>query len=110
MSAASNADELTQLAFENCIFPVADQRIVREQGPTIYVAADGIALTDSHGVTRLDMMGSHTRANSLGYGNREIATAVFEQMSAVHYVGTTSHFAEPTLRLAGNSPNWRPDG
>jgi putrescine aminotransferase len=101
MSATPNTDELTRLAFENCIFPVADQRVVREQGPTIYVAADGIALTDNHGVTRLDMMGSHTRANSLGYGNREIATAVFEQMSAVHYIGTTSHFAEPTLRLAG---------
>src|SRR5689334_7616936 len=95
-----NADELTDLAFAHCLFPAADQRKVREDGPRIYTRGSGIELTDIHGVTRLDMMGSHTRANSLGYGNREIAQAVFDQMSSVHYVGTTSHFTEPTVRLA----------
>ncbi len=98
----SNADELTKLAFENCLFPVIDQETVRREGPRIYVKGDGIELTDLAGNTMLDMMGSHTRANSLGYGNREIAQAVFDQMTAVHYVGTTSHFAEPTIRLAAS--------
>ena len=96
----TNTDELVGLAFEHCLFPVADQRTVREDGPIIYVSGEGLELTDLAGNRLLDMMGSHTRANSLGYGNREIAQAVFEQMCAVHYVGTTSHFAEPTIRLA----------
>lgn len=95
-----NADELTRLAFAHCLFPLADQQAVREEGPRIYVRGDGVRLTDLAGVERLDMMSSHTRANSLGYGNREIPEAVFRQMSEVHYVGTTSHFAEPTIRLA----------
>ena len=96
----ANADELTKLAFDHCLFPVIDQQTVRQEGPRIYVKGEGIALTDLAGNVLLDMMGSHTRANSLGYGNREIAQAVFDQMTAVHYVGTTSHFAEPTIRLA----------
>lgn len=95
-----NPAELTELAFAHCIFPAAEQRKVREEGPRIYTRGDGVELTDINGVTRLDMMGSHTRANSLGYGNREIAQAVYDQMVDVHYVGTTSHFAEPTVRLA----------
>jgi adenosylmethionine-8-amino-7-oxononanoate aminotransferase len=98
--ADSNADELTLLAFEHCIFPLAETRSVHEEGPRIYVRGEGVRLTDIHGVTRLDMMSSHTRANSLGYGNREIAEAVFDQMARLHYVGTTSHLAEPTIRLA----------
>lgn len=96
----TNADELTQLAFEHCLFPLATQGAVRDEGPRIYVGGEGANLTDVHGITRLDMMGSHTRANSLGYGNREIAKAVYDQMATIHYVGTTSHFAEPTIRLA----------
>lgn len=104
----ANIDELTDLAFAHCIFPAADQQKVRQDGPRIYTQGSGIELTDIHGVTRLDMMGSHTRANSLGYGNREIAQAVFDQMSNVHYVGTTSHFAEPTVRLAATLASLAP--
>jgi adenosylmethionine-8-amino-7-oxononanoate aminotransferase len=96
----SNADTLTRLAFDHCIFPLAETRSVREVGPRIYARGEGMHLTDIHDVVRLDMMSSHTRANSLGYGNREIAQAVYDQMTTLHYVGTTSHFAEPTIRLA----------
>ena len=96
----ANADELMSLAFAHCIFPLASAQAVRQEGPRIYVRGEGARLIDIHGIERLDMMGSHTRANSLGYGNREIAKAVHEQMTKAHYVGTTSHFAEPTIRLA----------
>lgn len=109
-AARSNTDDLTRLAFEHCLFPVIDQETVRQEGPRIYVKGEGIELTDLSGNTLLDMMGSHTRANSLGYGNREIAQAVFDQMSAVHYVGTTSHFAEPTIRLAATLAELTPGG
>ena len=96
----ANADELTRLAFAHCIFPLTSAQAVHQEGPRIYVRGEGARLVDIHGIERLDMMSSHTRANSLGYGNREIAKAVHDQMVEVHYVGTTSHFAEPTIRLA----------
>ena len=46
------------------------------------------------------MMSSHTRANSLGYGNEEVAGAVHEQLRKLHYVGTVTNLAEPTIELA----------
>jgi len=46
------------------------------------------------------MMGLHTRANSLGYGNEEIARAVYEQLRGLHYIGTVGNLSEPTIRLA----------
>ncbi|MCP5118361.1 MAG: aspartate aminotransferase family protein, partial [bacterium] len=48
----------------------------------------------------LDMISAHTRANTLGYGNTEIARAVGEQLATAHYVGTRNNLAEPTVRLA----------
>ena len=100
MTGIANADELTRLAFAHCLFPLAPADKVRQEGPRIYASGSGCRLIDIHGVERLDMMSSHTRANTLGYGNREIAEAVYDQMTRLHYVGTTSHFAEPTIRLA----------
>jgi len=46
------------------------------------------------------MMSAHTRANTLGYGNKEIASAVGAQIGKLHYIGTRHNFAEPTIRLA----------
>ena len=46
-------------------------------------------------------MSSHTRANSLGYGNAEIAAAVGKQLEQLHYVGTVTNLAPPTIELAG---------
>ena len=95
-----NLSELSQLAFQHCIFPLADMAQVRAHGPNIYVKGEGVTLTDQHGKTYLDMMSSHTRANSLGYGNAEIARAVFDQLLTLHYAGTVDNFVEPTVRLA----------
>ena len=68
-------------AFAHCVMPLAPVAEVREHGPAIYVRGEGVRLEDVHGRTYLDMMSSHTRANSLGYGNREIAAAVGEQLA-----------------------------
>jgi adenosylmethionine-8-amino-7-oxononanoate aminotransferase len=57
-------------------------------------------LSWSIGRSYLDMMSSHTRANSLGYGCEEIARAVYEQLRKVHYVGTYDNFVEPAVVLA----------
>ena len=98
--AGTNLDELSRLAFQHCIFPLADMEEVRRNGPNIYVKGDGVELTDHTGRVYLDMMSSHTRANSLGYGSQEIAKAVYDQLSRLHYVGTCDNFVEPAVRLA----------
>lgn len=70
---------------------------MREDGPIIYVSGEGLELKDAGGDTLLEMMGSHTRANSLGYGNREIAQAVFDQMCRwqVSFRGTSATSCSP---------------
>ncbi len=96
----ANIDALNQAAFEHCIFPLAEMDAVRRDGPNIYVRGEGVELTDHSGRTYLDMMSSHTRANSLGYGNEEIARAIYDQLVKLHYVGTVDNFVEPAVALA----------
>ncbi|MGE3832408.1 MAG: aspartate aminotransferase family protein [Parvibaculaceae bacterium] len=95
-----NLDELSRLAFQHCIFPLADMEEVRQHGPNIYVKGEGVELIDHNGRAYLDMMSSHTRANSMGYGAQEIAKAVYNQLVNLHYAGTVDNFVEPAVRLA----------
>jgi len=92
--------QLTADAFDHLIFPLIATADVKETGPRVYVEGEGLRLTDINGKTYVDMMSSHTRANALGYGNEEIAAAVYEQLRSLHYVGTVSNLAEPTIQLA----------
>ena len=95
-----DAATLAQDAWDYCITPLLPVDDIRAGGLHLYQSGDGVRLTDYDGKVYLDMMSSHTRANSLGYGNTEIAQAVADQLSRLHYVGTVANFAEPTIRLA----------
>jgi adenosylmethionine-8-amino-7-oxononanoate aminotransferase len=97
---AHTADQLIEDAWDHCIVPLVAVEEVREHGLAVYTRGEGATLTDVHGRTYLDMMSSHTRANTLGYGNEEIARAVYDQLRGLHYVGTVGNLAEPTIRLA----------
>jgi adenosylmethionine-8-amino-7-oxononanoate aminotransferase len=97
---ASEAERLLRDAEAHCLMPMVARGGDEREPPTVYVRGQGLELEDVHGRVFLDMMGSHTRANSLGYGNREIARAVAAQLSTLHYVGTASHLAPPTIELA----------
>ena len=101
MAEMANMQELDRAAFEHCIFPLANMEDVRRDGPNIYVKGEGVELIDLSGRHYIDMMSSHTRANSLGYGCKEIARAVYEQLTTVHYVGTVDNFVAPAVQLAG---------
>jgi adenosylmethionine-8-amino-7-oxononanoate aminotransferase len=101
---------LIDAAFTHCIMPLMPAADTREHGPSIYVSGDGVRLTDVQGRTYLDMMSSHTRANSLGYGNTEIADAVREQLATLHYIGTASNLAPVTIRLAETVAALAPEG
>jgi adenosylmethionine-8-amino-7-oxononanoate aminotransferase len=106
--AAANIDETRRRAFDHCIFPLARIEEVRRDGPNIYVEGRGVELVDHEGRVYLDMMSSHTRANSLGYGNEEIARAVYEQLSRLHYVGTYDNFVAPAVILAAKLADLAP--
>jgi adenosylmethionine-8-amino-7-oxononanoate aminotransferase len=105
-----NARDLMAEAMAHCVFPLAQMEEVRRDGPTVYVQGEGVRLTDADGRQYLDMMSSHTRANSLGYGNQEIAAAVARQLEQLHYVGTVSNLAPPTIELAAKVAELTPDG
>lgn len=102
--------ELIATAMEHCVFPLAPVEDVRREGPRVYVKGEGVRLTDLEGRQYLDMMSSHTRANSLGYGNSEIAEAVGRQLADLHYVGTVTNLAPPTVALADKIADLAPDG
>ncbi len=106
----TNAAELIATAMEHCVFPLASVEDVRREGLNVYLRGDGVRLTDIDGREFLDMMSSHTRANSLGYGNAEIAAAVARQLEELHYVGTVTNLAPPTIALADKIANLAPDG
>lgn len=93
-------EQLVEAAFAHCMFPLARTADVQKHGPSIYVEGEGTHLTDSDGRSYLDMMSTHTRAASLGYGNQEVARAVYEQLATLHYVGTVDNLTEPAIRLA----------
>ncbi len=94
------ARELRDNALEHCILPLASREALGQHGLNIYVRGEGTRLWDTEGNEYLDMMSSHTRANSLGYGNEEVAHAVYEQLRQLHYVGTITNLAEPAVTLA----------
>ena len=96
----SNRDALAQDAAAHCILPMTPAAEAREEGPTIYTKGSGAELMDLDGKKYLDMMSTHTRAASLGYGNDEIARAMYDQARTLHYVGTGALLTEPTIKLA----------
>ena len=95
-----SSNSVAAAALEHCIFPMIDPAAVRKDGPMIFQSGEGIVLTDSQGKTYRDMISSHTRANSLGYGNEEVARAYYEQAKVMHYAGTANFLTEPAIRLA----------
>ena len=99
-TSAGEAEHLLRDADAHCLLPMAARDDAEAEPTTVYVRGQGLELTDVHGRVYLDMMGSHTRANSLGYGNAEIARAVQEQLATLHYIGTARHLAPPTIALA----------
>src|SRR5680860_1001398 len=99
-TASRSADDLIEAALAHCMFPLAQVADVKRDGPSIFVEAEGTHITDIHGNSFLDMMSTHTRANSLGYGNQEVAQAVYEQMATLHYVGTVANLTDPPIQLA----------
>jgi adenosylmethionine-8-amino-7-oxononanoate aminotransferase len=93
-------NDLAAQAIDHCIFPIIDAAEVKRDGPAIVASGTGLTIIDGAGKPHLDMISAYTRANSLGYGNQEIARAMYDQMIKMHYAGTVSIVTEPMVQLA----------
>lgn len=101
---------LVDSAMEHCVFPLAPVEDVEKEGIRVYTHGKGVRVTDVQGREYIDMMSSHARANSLGYGNEEIADAVANQLKQMHYAGTVNNLAPATVQLAEKIAELTPDG
>src|SRR5512137_636740 len=93
-------DDLTRISLAHSIFPLVPRDDLDADGPMILVKGDGVTVTDQYGNNYLDMMSAVTRAASLGYGNREIAQAMYDQAATMHYSGAGRMTNVPATLLA----------
>lgn len=91
---------LSDIDVAHHLHPFANTREYREQGVRVITEGQGVYVTDSTGRRYLDAFAGLWCVN-VGYGRREIADAVYAQMTSLAYYntffGTTT---EPTARLA----------
>ena len=82
------------------LHPFTDQRVMHKAGTHVIRSAHGSTLVDEEGRELLDGLAGLWCTN-VGYGRREIADAVAEQMRAVaFYPSFFNTTTEPTIRLA----------
>jgi adenosylmethionine-8-amino-7-oxononanoate aminotransferase len=93
-------NDLRSLALEHLIFPGMDREQVLHDGPRMLTSGSGMTVVDQDGRAYLDMISGFTRANSLGYGNEEVARAGYDQARTLHYAGTRDMVTEPMVKLA----------
>lgn len=103
-------NDYRSLALEHCIFPITDRADVLRDGPKFAASGSGMTVFDQDGTPYLDMISGYTRANSLGYGNEEIARAIYEQARTLHYAGTVDVVTEPMVKLAQRISELAPEG
>ena len=95
-------------AMEHCLFALRPRAETERDGPPILVEGSGSWFKDVHGTSYLDMLSSNTRASTLGYGNDEVARAMYDQARRMHYAGTVDSASEPMIRLAAKIASLAP--
>ena len=103
-------NDYRSVALEHCIFPIVDRDQILRDGPRLMTSGSGMTVFDQDGHPYLDMISGFTRANSLGYGNEEIARAFYDQARMLHYAGTVDMITEPMARLAERIAELTPAG
>ena len=72
-----------------------------KQGVSVMVKGEGVWVWDSDGKRYLDLVAGMTRPVHVGYGRREIAQAIYDQASALHYFTPMEYANLPAIELAG---------
>ena len=71
-----------------------------KEGVTVIVKGEGVRVFDQDGKAYIDLVAGVTRPVHVGYGRKEIAQAVYEQLCELHYF-TPMQFANiPAIQLA----------
>jgi len=71
-----------------------------EQGITVITRGEGVYVFDQQGQKYLDMVAGITRPVHVGYGRKEIAQAVYDQICRLHYFSPMQFATVPALELA----------
>ncbi|HUV12814.1 MAG TPA: aminotransferase class III-fold pyridoxal phosphate-dependent enzyme, partial [Acidobacteriota bacterium] len=93
-------DDLARKAVSHTLFSLVNRSELESEGPSIYMSGEGPYVTDHKGRRFLEMLSATTRANSLGYGNEEIARAMYEQAKTMQYSGSCQYLSEPAVELS----------
>lgn len=78
------------------------------KGITVIARAEGVHVYDREGNRYLDLVAGMTRPVHLGYGNKELARAVYDQMCELSYFTPMTFANEPAIRLAGRLAEMTP--
>jgi adenosylmethionine-8-amino-7-oxononanoate aminotransferase len=71
-----------------------------EKGIPVMSRGEGVHVFDSEGQKYIDLVAGVTRPIHLGYGNSELAQAIYDQMMALAYFTPMMFANEPAIRLA----------
>ena len=71
-----------------------------EAGLTIIESGDGVRITDSTGKSYLDFVSGVTRAVNIGYGRKELAEVVYDQMCKLSYFTPMHYTNEVAIKLS----------
>ena len=96
----SSQADLHDKALSNIVYSLVPREQLKAEGPSIYMSGEGPYIVDHKGRRLLEMMSATTRANSLGYGNDEIARAMHDQAVKMQYSGSGPYLSESAVELA----------
>ena len=97
---AKELDELRQLALDHVWVPLRPwNALTAPRGFSIFTEGKGCYITDINGKTYLDYWGTVNGVNAVGWGRKEIADAVYEQMVKLQYP-PTHELTIPKIELA----------
>jgi len=91
--------ELRSKAKERVVFPVVSPQEVSKMGPLVFTRGEGIYVWDVDGKRYMDSMSSGVYAVHVGYGRKDIAKAMAEQASRLHYFCPYGYISEPVIKL-----------
>jgi adenosylmethionine-8-amino-7-oxononanoate aminotransferase len=72
-----------------------------EKGITVISRGEGVHVFDSEGNKYIDLVAGVTRPVHLGYGHKELAQAIYDQMVELAYFTPLMFANEPAIKLAG---------
>ncbi|MCJ7619408.1 MAG: aspartate aminotransferase family protein [Anaerolineae bacterium] len=96
---AKEGKELRSKAKDHVVFPVVSPQEVSKMGPLVLTRGEGIYVWDVDGKRYMDSMASGVYAVHVGYGRKDIAKAMEEQASRLHYFCPYGYISEPVIRL-----------